>query len=68
MRELGTQVNISIAVHTQINCQSECTSYISEDMLGDYVLDFEDYWEQYLTLTEFMYIKSYYSNIQKVLF
>ncbi|XP_055824384.1 uncharacterized mitochondrial protein AtMg00860-like [Solanum dulcamara] len=36
---------------------------VLENMLGACVLDFEDYWEQYLPLAEFVYNNNYHSSV-----
>nr|GEV60248.1 putative reverse transcriptase domain-containing protein [Tanacetum cinerariifolium] len=47
---LGTQLDMSITYHPQINGQSERTIQTLEDMLRAYVIDFRKGWERHLPL------------------
>jgi hypothetical protein len=61
---LGSQLDFSIAYHTQTGGQTERTNQILEDMLRACSLDFGGSWEENLPLAEFSYNNSYQSSIQ----
>lgn len=63
--ELGTQVELSMAFHPQMDGQSKRTIQILENMLRACVIDFEGQWDQFLPLTELAYKNRYQASIQK---
>ncbi|GJZ75695.1 putative reverse transcriptase domain-containing protein, partial [Tanacetum coccineum] len=52
---LGTQLDMSMAYHPEIDGQSERTIQTLEDMLRSCVIDFGKGWERHLPLIEFSY-------------
>ncbi|XP_075077200.1 uncharacterized protein LOC142163943 [Nicotiana tabacum] len=60
---LGTQINLSTALHLQIDGQGECTFRTLENMLRACVLDFKGNWEDHLPLIEFSYNNNYHASI-----
>ena len=65
---LGTQVNLSIAFHPQMDGQAERTIQTLEDMLRACVIDFKGHWVDHLPLIEFAYNNSYHARIKMALF
>ncbi|KAA3481597.1 reverse transcriptase [Gossypium australe] len=61
---LGSRLDFSTAFHSQTDGQSERMIQVLEDMLRSYVIDLQGSWEEYLSLAEFPYNKSYQSSIQ----
>ncbi|GJW56033.1 putative reverse transcriptase domain-containing protein [Tanacetum coccineum] len=61
---LGTQLDMSMAYHPEINGQSERTIQTLEDMLRSCVIDFGKGWEKHLPLVEFYYNNSYHASIK----
>ncbi|GJR01862.1 putative reverse transcriptase domain-containing protein [Tanacetum coccineum] len=61
---LGTQLDMSMAYHPQIDGQSERTIQTLEDMLRACVIDFGKGWERHLPLVEFSYNNSYHASIK----
>ena len=59
-KDLGTQVNLS----KQADEHAESTFQTLEDMLRACVMDFNDSWNDHLSLIEFAYNNSYHSSIQ----
>ncbi|GJR65723.1 putative reverse transcriptase domain-containing protein [Tanacetum coccineum] len=47
-KALGTRLDMSMAYHPQIDCQSECTIQTLEDMLRACVMDFGGSWDTHL--------------------
>ncbi|GJV49333.1 putative reverse transcriptase domain-containing protein [Tanacetum coccineum] len=60
---MGTQLDMSIAYHPEIDGQSETTIQMLEDMLRAYVIDFGSGWDRHLPLVEFSYNNSYQASI-----
>ncbi|KAA3461462.1 Chromo domain-containing protein [Gossypium australe] len=56
---LGTQLDFSIAFHSQTDDQCKHVIQILEDMLRCCILEFEGNWEKYLPLVEFAYNNSH---------
>ncbi|KAH0644897.1 hypothetical protein KY284_032781 [Solanum tuberosum] len=65
---LGTQVNLSITFHPQMDGQAERTIQTLEDMLRACVIDFKGSWDDHLPLIEFAYNNNYHSSIQMALY
>jgi hypothetical protein len=61
---LGTQLNFSIAYHSETDGQTEQMNQNLEDMLCMYVMDQQKCWEEFLPLVEFTYNNSYQSTIK----
>nr|GEU65410.1 reverse transcriptase domain-containing protein [Tanacetum cinerariifolium] len=61
---LGTQLDISIAYHPQIDGQSERTIQTLEDMLRACVMDFGGSWDIHFPLVKFSYNNSYHSSVR----
>ena len=61
---MGTQLTMSIALHPQIDGQSERTIQVLEDMLRACVLDLKGSWEEHLPLVKFAYNNNYQASIQ----
>ncbi|GKB46395.1 reverse transcriptase domain-containing protein, partial [Tanacetum coccineum] len=61
---LGTQLDMSMAYHSETDRQSERTIQTLEDMLRACVIDFRKGWERHLPLVEFSYNKSYHTSIK----
>ncbi|GJW71063.1 putative reverse transcriptase domain-containing protein [Tanacetum coccineum] len=61
---LGTQLDMSMAYHPEIDRQSERTIQTLEDMLRACVIDFRKGWEKHLPLVEFSYNNSYHASIK----
>ncbi|GKA41769.1 putative reverse transcriptase domain-containing protein [Tanacetum coccineum] len=61
---LGTQLELSIAYHPQIDGQSERAIQTLEDMLHACVLDFKNGWDKHLLLIEFSYNNNYHTSIK----
>lgn len=60
---LQTQLNFSIAYHSETDGQTERVNQVSEDMLRMYVMDQQPKWEDYLPLVEFAYNNSYHAPL-----
>ena len=60
---LGTRLNFNIAFHPQTDGQLERVIQILEDMLRICVIDYEDSWDRYIPLVEFVYNNSFQSSI-----
>ncbi|GKB12897.1 putative reverse transcriptase domain-containing protein [Tanacetum coccineum] len=67
-KALGTNLDMSIAYHPQIDGQSERTIQTLEDMLRACVIDFGNGWFKHLPLVEFSYNNSYHASLKAVLF
>ncbi|GKF87651.1 reverse transcriptase domain-containing protein [Tanacetum coccineum] len=63
-KALGTDVNMSIAYHPEMDGQSERTIQTLEDMLRACVIDFGKSWDRHLPLVEFSYNNSYHASIK----
>ncbi|GKB23972.1 putative reverse transcriptase domain-containing protein [Tanacetum coccineum] len=63
-KDLGTQLDMSIAYHPQTDGKSERTIQTLEYMLRAYVIDFGKGWNRYLPLVEFSYNNSYHTSIK----
>nr|GEY10013.1 putative reverse transcriptase domain-containing protein [Tanacetum cinerariifolium] len=61
---LGTQLDMSMAYHLEIDGQSERTIQTLEDMLRACVIDFGKGWEKHLPLVEFSYNNNYHASIK----
>ncbi|GJS41392.1 putative reverse transcriptase domain-containing protein [Tanacetum coccineum] len=61
---MGTQLDMSIAYHPEIDGQSERTIQMLEDMLRACVIDFGSSWDRHLPLVEFSYNNSYHASIK----
>ncbi|GJS41479.1 putative reverse transcriptase domain-containing protein [Tanacetum coccineum] len=61
---LGTQLDMSMAYHPEIDGQSERTIQTLEDMLRACVIDFGKALERHLPLVEFSYNNSYHASIK----
>ena len=61
---LGTQINFSIAYHSQIDGKMEQVNEILEDMLCMYVMQPPTKWEDYLHLVEFAYNNGYQESVK----
>ena len=55
---------MSIALHPQIDGQTERVNKILEDMLRHYVSPTQDYWDLYLSLVEFAHNNAWQESIQ----
>ena len=58
-KALGTNLHFSTTFHPQTDGQSKRTIQTLEDILRTCVLEFEDSWEDHLSLLEFAYNNSY---------
>ena len=65
---LGTQLNFSIAFHSQTNGQSERVIQMLEDMLRSCVIDYEGSWDRHIPLVEFVCNNSFQSSIGMTLY
>ncbi|GKC83100.1 putative reverse transcriptase domain-containing protein [Tanacetum coccineum] len=63
-RDLGTQLGMSTAYHSQTDVQSERTIPTLEDMLRAYVIDFGGSWDRHLPLVKFSYNNTYHASIK----
>jgi len=63
-KSLGSQVELSTALHPQTDGQSKRFIQILEDMLRACVIDFGGHWDDQLPLAEFSYNNSYQLSIQ----
>ncbi|GJY27923.1 putative reverse transcriptase domain-containing protein [Tanacetum coccineum] len=61
---LGTQLDMSMTYHPEIDRQSERTIQTLEDKLRASVIDFRKGWEKHLPLVEFPYNNSYHASIK----
>ncbi|GKE18503.1 putative reverse transcriptase domain-containing protein [Tanacetum coccineum] len=61
---LGTNLDMSIAYHPQMDGQSERTIQTLEDMLCACAIDFGKGWVNHLPLVEFSYNNSYHASIK----
>ncbi|GJX73825.1 putative reverse transcriptase domain-containing protein [Tanacetum coccineum] len=61
---LGTDLDMSIPYHPQMDGQSERTIQTLEDMLHASVIEFGSSWDRHLPLVEFSYNNSYYTSIK----
>lgn len=61
---LGTQLNISLAYHLEMDGKTERVNQVLEDLLRIYCMDQQYKWEDYLPLLEFSYNNSYHSTIK----
>nr|GEU51308.1 putative reverse transcriptase domain-containing protein [Tanacetum cinerariifolium] len=61
---LGTNLDMSIAYHPQMDGQSERTIQTLEDMLCACVINFGSSWDRHLPLVEFSYKNSYHASIK----
>jgi hypothetical protein len=60
---LGTQLNLRITYHPEIDGKPERVNQVMEDMLRMYIMDNQTQWEKYLPLVEFSYNNSFHSSI-----
>nr|GEU46969.1 putative reverse transcriptase domain-containing protein [Tanacetum cinerariifolium] len=67
-RALGTRLDLSTTYHLQTDGQSERTIQTLKDMLLACVINFGNGWDNHLPLVEFLYNKSYYTNIKAASF
>nr|GFA52488.1 putative reverse transcriptase domain-containing protein [Tanacetum cinerariifolium] len=63
-KDLGTNLDMSIAYHPETDGQSERTIQTLEDMLRACVIDFGNGWVKHLPLVEFSYNNSYHASIK----
>ncbi|GJR12680.1 putative reverse transcriptase domain-containing protein [Tanacetum coccineum] len=63
-KALGTQLDLSIAYHLEIDGQSEHTIPTLEDTLRACAIDFGGNWDTHLPLVEFLYKNSYHSSVK----
>ncbi|GKC11301.1 putative reverse transcriptase domain-containing protein, partial [Tanacetum coccineum] len=63
-KDLGTNLDMSIAYHPQTDEQCERTIQTLKDMLRAYVIDFGNGWVRHLPLVEFSYNNSYHASIK----
>ncbi|GJV32674.1 putative reverse transcriptase domain-containing protein [Tanacetum coccineum] len=63
-KAFGTQLDMSIAYHPQIDCQSERTIQTLKDMLRACIIDFGKSWDNHLPLVKFSYNNSYHSSLK----
>ncbi|GJW02777.1 putative reverse transcriptase domain-containing protein [Tanacetum coccineum] len=63
-KALGTQLDMSMDYHPQMDGQSEKTIQTLEDMLRACVIDFGKGWDRHLPLVEFSYNNSYHTSIK----
>nr|GEU69548.1 hypothetical protein [Tanacetum cinerariifolium] len=63
-KALGTQLDLSIAYHPEMDGQSERTIQMLEDMLRACVIDFGSSWDKHLPLVKFSYNNSYHASIK----
>nr|GEU53308.1 hypothetical protein [Tanacetum cinerariifolium] len=61
---LGTNLDMSIAYHPEIDGQSERTIQTLKDMMRACVIDFRKGWVKHLPLVEFSYNNSYHASIK----
>jgi hypothetical protein len=61
---LGTQLNLSIAYHHEIDGKNKRVNQVMEDMLRMYFMYNQTQWEKYLPLVEFSYNNSFHSSIE----
>nr|GEX08269.1 putative reverse transcriptase domain-containing protein [Tanacetum cinerariifolium] len=64
-KALGTNLDMSIAYHSEIDGQSKRTIQTFEDMLRACVIDFGKGWVKHLPLVEFSYNNCYHASIKK---
>ena len=62
-KAMGTRLMMSTTFHPQMDCQSERTIQILEDILRGCILDHKGSWEEHLPLVEFTYNNSYQASI-----
>nr|GFC79161.1 reverse transcriptase domain-containing protein [Tanacetum cinerariifolium] len=67
-KALGTQLDMSMAYHPQMDGQSERTIQTLEDMLCVCMINFRKGWDRHLPLVEFSYNNSYHTSIKASLF
>lgn len=60
---LGTQLNISIAYHPQMDRQIEPVNHVVEDMPRSYVMQQPSKWEDHLHLVEYAYNNDYHTSL-----
>ena len=60
---LSTQLNFSTTFHPQTDGQSERVIQILEYMLRSCVIDYDDSWDRYIPLVEYVYNNSFQSSI-----
>nr|GEY52426.1 putative reverse transcriptase domain-containing protein [Tanacetum cinerariifolium] len=63
-KDLGTQLNLSTAYHSEMDGQSERTIQTLKDMLRACAIDFGNSWDRHLPLVEFSYNNSYHASIK----
>nr|GFD19312.1 putative reverse transcriptase domain-containing protein [Tanacetum cinerariifolium] len=61
---LGTQLDMSMAYHLEIDGESERTIKTLKDMIRACVIDIGKGWEKHLPLVEFSYNNSYHASIK----
>ncbi|GJX29053.1 putative reverse transcriptase domain-containing protein [Tanacetum coccineum] len=63
-KDMGTQLDMSMAYNPQTDGQSERNIQTLDDMLRACVIDFGNGWERHLPLIEFLYNNSYHARIK----
>nr|GEW09363.1 putative reverse transcriptase domain-containing protein [Tanacetum cinerariifolium] len=63
-KDLGTNISMSTAYHSETDGQSERTIQTLEDMLRTCVIDFGKGWVKHLPLAKFLYNNSYHASIK----
>nr|GEX03267.1 putative reverse transcriptase domain-containing protein [Tanacetum cinerariifolium] len=63
-KDLGTQLDMSMAYHPQTDGQSERTIQTLEDLLHACVIDFGKGWDRHIPLVKFSYNNSYHTSIK----
>ncbi|XP_070046520.1 uncharacterized protein [Nicotiana tomentosiformis] len=63
----ASEVELSTIFHPQIDCQSEQTIQILEDILRGCVIHFKGHWHPFLLVEEFAYSNSYHSSTEMAL-
>ncbi|GJV62488.1 putative reverse transcriptase domain-containing protein [Tanacetum coccineum] len=63
-KDLGTNLDMSTADHTETDGQSQRTIQTLEDMIRACVIDFENGWVKHFPLVEFSYYNSYHASIK----
>ncbi|GJY96655.1 putative reverse transcriptase domain-containing protein [Tanacetum coccineum] len=64
VKDLGTDLSMSIGYHLETDSQSERTIQILEDMLRDCVIDFGKGWVKHMPLANFSYNNCYHASIK----
>ena len=64
LKNFGTNLNLNIVYHLELDGQTERTNRIIEDMLRMYVMDQLSKWEDYIHLVEFSYNNGYKASLK----